>query len=65
MDGWNTISAEERARSRVGDDVGTGPSHSAYVEIRSTARLFTHLIYSYPQQYWGILLVFMQNVWEL
>ena len=27
-------SAEERARSRVGDDVGTGPSHSAYVEIR-------------------------------
>lgn len=25
---------QERQRHRIGDDVGTGPSHSAYVEIR-------------------------------
>ncbi|CAL1155420.1 unnamed protein product [Cladocopium goreaui] len=30
----NERTSEERGRHRIGDDVGTGPSHVAYVEIR-------------------------------
>lgn len=26
--------AEARGRRRIGDDLGTGPAHSAYIEIR-------------------------------
>ena len=28
------LALQDRGRRRIGDDVGTGPAHSAYVEIR-------------------------------